>query len=1588
MAFIIMLVLLPDLACYASSKKEENRCSRFNAIYQGNCNGKILALHIRRLTGGTIEVTSPNPFNASYKVSIYECMSHRDPLNRHTGCAYNYLKQKEVFTFNPSQVNDIRSYSEGSLCKSGVFYKKSGKIVTCLYSYPTGDIDTSTLSEVQSNVLNELYSFQKTCNKDNAYVCVCGIVEEHYLEFHNDFQSRNVIGCVPMITLPPPPTFNQIVTPVVVVSIQSPSGDLQKWFEGIGSTFDAPTVQVQSSSISMYESPPTITLQYSFDKPENLQNCQKLPNVPGTFCPSISIDGSSICVTQNFTDGSSSSSLGCVPRPSIGERSNIVIMPYYNYGNTSTQSVVVGVLQSMNDTITPIPATGTLIGTDSNGAPLYLDQNYNLVTLSSSNQFQSAECSLAKNLGSNIGDPSAHACKLSSGYTIKIATLMSSDGTTPLTSIGEYYMLSREYVPLKTTSVYSKKKKSPEEIKYYSYAQSIVGLQSYSNNIEGTYNLSIKALILGNSAQQKYMYLTSSGGECGKNCEIFDESEEDAEYPGISTLKSNVKMKLSEIKAKVEYYAKEIIPDAQSIISDNPQITENAKVKNFINNPKITNYKKAKNDLKREKEKLEDDVCPPKHCWNCSSWKIGAASANAIALYVPGGWRTRKAKYCYCGDDDGLCHAVDNQDLLSLAQSNQSGIEYLSDKYNDDSDKGQKKMKSNIESQADSILSKYNYCSCALCTRSTTQEKENIKNTYRTYRKQLPSIGTIRSYFNKRQEEPVVTEQIFMDRAVCPGIYDGPDNIYTHIPDKICIMSANTGWDFISGNNRPDNTNVTSILLPPQPVCTNLPSTCNISSGAVPNATIDSIISSPVEIDTASGKPVSIRQLRQKLKSPPSSGNSTSTSSTTTSLPSSVSVNTMASVQCNKGYTPAPGFSTYSFTLPPLPCHKKASEESCPASQGSTATNTSSTSSTTTSTSSSCQGSTTATASTTTSTTANTATATATSTSSTPPLLMEYNGYDMVTYGMSSCVMVEQKVPPYIYFYYYNNINSTPTIDISDVYGTFTDCRGNVFGVGSCGILSDSFCFGGICGYSIIMSYNTPIVQKSISSDSVIFSGKVSIGTMLGDPYAGDGFVAINTNQFSDCYYAREACAAFTPCHNGPYWELSSDAYIEIELPLSFKNCIDGSFISSVSCLGSATFRLYGTVKDTNITNLESILLGTINTTAVSPTATSITTSPTTASPPLLMESTCNGMKGSGAFSYQYEELFYSNVFGDCEGFFSMGIYKGVREKFGFEYYTSDSICGGPSIYFCDVYNTKVEVTDCAGNNIGNRNAAFLSNSFCFGGTCGYYIMMHPNTRVLLTNISANSAIFSGRVSIVIGLSKDNYWVSSVDGGYCNSNNSFCGTCPYTVQCRDGGPYLELSYDAYFEVELPLSFQNALEACNEISSDNTCASGSATFRLYGTVEDTNIPNLQSIFYGPVINPSALIPKSNSSTAPSAPTPQSDSSTTPTPSAESNKCDSSTIEENKNRDNARKEFQELMSKVKSEERNITMSDIENTQYLKNFKEHIKCTGTEAKCIGGVFSQNVCIPSDDPRVSGVNQDFCMTHMPSSSSTSSTK
>ncbi|AWD33012.1 hypothetical protein Fsol_00208 [Candidatus Fokinia solitaria] len=1839
-AFVIVLILLSSAVrcAYAENiNKAQRSCGDFNGIYFGNCNSDILPLHLRRLTGGTIEVTSPDPFDASYQLLIYECVSYKSPISP-TKCGFDALRSRKTITFSPSQVNDIRSYSGGSLCKSGIYYKKAGGLVACLYSYPTDGFDSSTLTSDQSDVYTILQSFSQVCDASTPLGCVCGIVEDHYLQLHSVFRTKNVIGCVPMIILPPPPTFNQILTPPVTIFIpgQSPN-----------STFDMPTVQVQSSPANSNSSGSTITLQYSFSA--KTQTCQSLPSIMGSFCPSISSDGSEICVTQNFSNGWPSNSLGCIPRPSISQSSNIVIIPYYDYSNTTAQSVGVAILQSTNGPITPISGL-VPIGYDSNGDVLSLDSNYNLVaTPTDSTQSQPAKCSLGTNLNPKFPLP---ACTLSSGYKVYGATLLESDSASSTNNITEYVIASKQYDAVKTTTVYEKKG-TPTIKRYYSYTQPIVAFENYANEIAtNIYNLNIKALILSSNAQQQYIYLTSSDGECGRNCEIFDTFDDSKASAKISAFESKVQTALSEIKPKVVFYAQEIKLD----IKNNPQIITSSEVEKLTKLLDSTDRAKAKDNFNKVKNILESKMCPPRHCWNCSSWKVDNTASDAIPFYIPGGWMSRRAEYCYCGDGKNECPMVDNQELLALAQSNQSGIENLESEYKHDKSNAQNKMMENISSDAQAIVSEDNYCSCALCMRNTTQEKADLQSLYNKYEQHLPSISEIRSYFNKNQGNSEVSAQIFIDRAACPGLYNGPNDRHTSIPDKMCIMSSGNGWDFISGNNSQSDAANTVALLPPQPVCVSLPQQCTVPS-TVANATIQKVMPFPVEFYNADDQQVSVAQLKQTSTSSSSSESSTST----TTLPLSVNVNTMVGVQCSDGYSAAPGAATYSLILPPLPCNNDTASASTSTTQTASSTTGTATDATTSSNTIINASSITIQTTSPTSSSDMTSSITVTNTSSTTstlPILMQQtcavtagyiNDTTVVLTANQGCTFFPSNNGEVttIYYYtdstgqcdtcssttptirvafysdlvvtssctdsgrtyyvdiapissiYYNNyvlglaLQPLPQVNIVDgtvifaggtsslfystsyssvvdqirnnmdqygntyqyvlpcdsqgilpgyfmlssdsylqveisqsfqnqitqyatsnagtppsgeltftLYGTVADTNianlssyipawvadptwpaltvsssgdqisssltvsspisqeaipsspiplimqstcnmtqnRETISVQNCGaflsnsndsstiifeyvnfsqidgtvpelrigdnntgtnsmlslvndtsfsvsalnnvndsnttvaFLSESFTWNGN-SYAIVMVPSARFTLKEITSTSAIFGGGVSVGVMNED-----GYIYATYSPLNACFSDDSGCLPFIAlCDGVPCVTFSSDTYLAIEMPLSLTSSLENQDYTGS---GSVTFSLYGAINSTNIPNLSSILLGkasnlptpTSTTTQIS---TAAQTSSTAAAPPLIMESTCN----NDTTPFDYIDGYFN--FGQSwTAFFSeIGGITGVNIDYLPPTYTGDSM---PMLTL--LANGTV-FTNCSGQVIGSGAAVFLSKSFCFGGSCGYYIIMVPNTNIVQTSTTSNSAIFTGTVSIgIVSYSTflDGRTINTcaTDNTLFNSCDTLGSSCSPLTPCYNGGPYVTLSSDAYFQVEMPLGL---VESLNTSTSSSTISpSGTTIFSLYGTI-NTNIPNLASILLGTVSNASSVMSSTTTSTPASSTTTSTASTTTSTASttqastSNTGKCDSSTAAENAKREGAVKEFQELVSKAKSEGRNVVISDIENTQYLKNFKNYIKCTGAEMKCIGGMFySQDVCVKTSDLPTN----DFCIAHtVPSS-------
>jgi hypothetical protein len=132
------------------------------------------------------------------------------------------------------------------------------------------------------------------------------------------FTEGDLIGCVSAPLMPAPPIYNKTLVPQnsAVIANNPPSN----------STFSSPKINLTVIDSEGREIGPVIQLTYSFDIPDDQQNCTSL--LEQIYCPMVtSAAPSKICA---YFEGDKSNVLGCIDRPKPKD-SGIKIEAIYDY---------------------------------------------------------------------------------------------------------------------------------------------------------------------------------------------------------------------------------------------------------------------------------------------------------------------------------------------------------------------------------------------------------------------------------------------------------------------------------------------------------------------------------------------------------------------------------------------------------------------------------------------------------------------------------------------------------------------------------------------------------------------------------------------------------------------------------------------------------------------------------------------------------------------------------------------------------------------------------------------------------------------------------------------------------------------------------------------------------------------------------------------------------------------------------------------------------------------------------------------------------------------------------------------------------
>lgn len=315
-----------------------------------------------------VEIINRDPFNQSYRVSASYCWLDMGWLGcwSHGGGANNF-----------------------SVGNGGALY--DGRFSSCSWGKFASDFEACFQRVIPDG--NAPKNFNDYDKNTIVYTCAFGKNESTWTCWGCGSR-KDLIGCIPTPNNPSPPIFNDVIYPGYEPYLEIPEeGRQESWFKENLSTFEAPVAKIRLGGQS-------ISISYDMTNSSVVadnQNCKSFPDSQIKYCVTVNADNpSNVCVYEG--DVKNNKIMGCIPRPSMIQNSNIMIVPYYK--------TFVGYDGSRYQGIIPLLIKGAKlneeIGWDTDNAPIGVfmhsgNLNINYYTVSKRYNDQGFICDLFEN---------------------------------------------------------------------------------------------------------------------------------------------------------------------------------------------------------------------------------------------------------------------------------------------------------------------------------------------------------------------------------------------------------------------------------------------------------------------------------------------------------------------------------------------------------------------------------------------------------------------------------------------------------------------------------------------------------------------------------------------------------------------------------------------------------------------------------------------------------------------------------------------------------------------------------------------------------------------------------------------------------------------------------------------------------------------------------------------------------------------------------------------------------------------------------------------------------------------------------------
>ncbi len=287
---------------YADQKALNKHCTDANKTPYRDCNPDFDVTNSGYYRS-FIEVSGTNIFNSKYTVSFQDCV---DRSFWYPDTCYKYSRTSTK-TFSYDDISRENS-KECNGKKKNLRTEDNTIVDACVYY----DYDTSR------------------CDDKGGGGCVCA---QGYSRGWNTIgKDTDFMGCVPIMPVPGPPIYNEVVLGAATPTVVNPRGvsglePLSAYYNQYSSKFENPVIvlDVPQNGITPASKQ---RLVYDFTKATGINNQNCFTFAEYTYCPKMNAQGSQICA-EMYKDNVSTGNLGCIPRPGITENSDYLMVAQY-----------------------------------------------------------------------------------------------------------------------------------------------------------------------------------------------------------------------------------------------------------------------------------------------------------------------------------------------------------------------------------------------------------------------------------------------------------------------------------------------------------------------------------------------------------------------------------------------------------------------------------------------------------------------------------------------------------------------------------------------------------------------------------------------------------------------------------------------------------------------------------------------------------------------------------------------------------------------------------------------------------------------------------------------------------------------------------------------------------------------------------------------------------------------------------------------------------------------------------------------------------------------------------------------------------